>query len=158
MKKTFVLRSKDVVKRVEAFLKAQPEEPILEVVIKEFQQDRTLAQNSLMWIWITLVSQEWGWTKNEVHKHFKRCMLVPIYERDDKGYAAMIQAVRKVHQEGFKKEAKEMSGEIVKLTSTTKAKVKQFTEYLKEIEREMIGKGIVLPHPEDYRIAMGIKQ
>ena len=75
------------------------------------------------------------------------------------GFAAMIKSVRNVHTLGYKAESKAMASQIVKMTSTTGATTKQFTEYLKEIERDMIGKGIVLPHPEDrYYSAMGIKQ
>ncbi len=159
MKKTFTIRSKDVISRVTAFLEAQPPEPILEVVVKNHQQDRSLLQNSLYWMWNTVISDEWGWSKEDVHIDLKRRLLVPIYERDDTGYAAMIQAVRKVHTQGFVQEAKAMQKEIIKLTSTTNATVKQFTEYLNEIERDMTDKGIALPHPEDkYESAMGIKR
>lgn len=158
MKKTFVLRSNDVISRITAFLEAQPLEPLLEVSISLHNKNRSLAQNSLMWEWITAISNEWGWTKDEVHEHFKKKHLVRIYERDDKGFAAMIQAVRLVHTKGMKQEAAAMSREIIKLTSTTGATVKQFTEYLNDIEKDMISKGISLPHPDDYNRAMGIKQ
>ena len=158
MKKTFTIRSNDVISRLVAFLNAQPKEPLLEVTVKDYKQDRSVAQNSLMWLWITIVADEWGWLKEDVHIYFKRRLLVPIYERDNEGYATMIHAVRRVHTHGFKEEAKTMSDQIVRLTSTTNADVKQFTEYLNEIERDMQSKGIPLPHPDDrYYSAMGIK-
>ena len=156
VKKTFVIRSVDVILRLTEFLKAQSKEPLLEVVVKKHHHDRSIIQNSLYWLWNTVIAEELGMLKEEVHEDLKRRMLVPIYERDDEGYAAMIHAVRKVHTQGFKEDAKALFDQIVKLTSTTNAKVKQFTEYLNEIERDMIGKGIVLPHPEDrYYTAMG---
>lgn len=158
MQKTFTIRSRDIISRVTAFLEAQPLEPTLEVVIKEQQQDRSLAQNGLLWTWQTIIADEWGWTKDEVHEHFKKRFLVRIYERDNNDYAAMIQAVRKVYTNGMKTEAKVMEKEIVRLTSTTTADVKQFTEYLNDIEKEMASKGVSLPHPADrYYQAMGIK-
>ena len=51
-----------------------------------------------------------------------------------------------------------MADFVLDKTSTTDADVVQFTEYLKDIEKEMISKGFPLPHPEDYQRAMGIKK
>ncbi len=158
MKKTFVIRSRDVISRITAFLEAQPLEPLLEIAVTLHQKDRSLAQNSLMWSWITIISNEWGWTKDEVHEHFKKKHLVRIYERDEEGFSAMIQAVRLVHTKGMKQEAKAMEKAIIRLTSTAAATVKQFTEYLKDIEKDMVGNGISLPHPDDYGSAMGVRK
>jgi len=131
------------------FLEAQPEKPILEVIVKEHKKDRSVAQNRLMWNWITIIANELGMTKEDVHEDFKKRLLVPIYERDDDGYAEMINAIRKIYSDGFKSEALKMHNHIVKLTSTTAATVKEFSEYLNEIEKDSIEKGIILPHPED---------
>lgn len=147
--KTFIIRDRTVLKHLMAFLEAQPEEPLLEVVVKKHQEDRTIKQNSLMWLWITVIGHELGWTKTDVHFDLRKRLLVPIYERDDEGYAAMINSIRKLYTKGFKQEATTMHNQIVKMTSTTSAKVKQFAEYLTDIERDMAGKGIILPHPED---------
>lgn len=157
-KKTFVIRSLDVISRITAFLEAQPETPLLEVVVKFHHKDRSQLQNSLYWVWNGIVAEEWGWTKNDVHLHFIKMHLVKIYERDEEGYAAMLEAVRKVYRMGMIKEAKIQADYILENTSTTSANVKQFTEYLNDIEKDMVGKGISLPHPEDqYYSAMGIR-
>lgn len=157
--KTFTLRDENVFKTMIAFIEAQPKGILIEAVIREHKKDRSLRQNSLYWEWVTVISNELGMTKEDQHEDLKKRILVPIYERDDLGYAAMIQAIRRVYSQGLKDDANAMFEHIVRLTSTTNAKVKQFTEYLKEIERDMIGKGIALPHPEDrYYQAMGIKQ
>ncbi len=154
--KTYIIRSKEIILRLNTFLLSQPKEPTLEVIVRDHKKDRSLAQNSLMWMWITVVSNELGWTKNDVHEHFKKCHLVKIYERDNDGYSAMINAVRRVYSGGAKGDATAMFEHIVKLTSTTSATVKQFTEYLNDIEKDMTGKGIILPHPEDlYNNSMG---
>lgn len=155
--KTFVIRSRDVIARLSAYLEAQPLKPLLEITVKLHQKDRSFVHNSLMWLWITFIAEEWGWTKNDVHKHFKKEHLVKIYERDEEGYAAMLQSIRAVYTSGMKQEAKAMEKEIIRMTSTTTATVKQFTEYLNDIEKDMISKGISLPHPNDYWRAMGIK-
>ncbi len=158
MKKTYVIRSDDEIKRLTAFLLARPKEPLLEVVIREHKRNRSVAQNSLYWLWITVICNELGLLKEDCHDELKRRMLVPIYVRDDEGFAAMIHAVRKVYRDGFKVESKALADQIVKLTSTTNATTNQFTEYLNEIERDYADKGIALPHPEDqYNLAMGIR-
>lgn len=158
-RRTFIIRSKDVINHLVAFLDVQPNEPVLEVAIYEHKKDRGRLQNSLYWVWITIIANELGLTKEDVHEDLKKRLLVPIYERDEPGFSEMIQAVRKVYTMGHKTEAKTMGKQIVKLTSTTGASAKQFTEYLNEIERDMIGKGIVLPHPKDrYYSAMGIRK
>ncbi len=156
--RTFTLRTRDVISRITAYLEAQPLEPLLEVTVKLHQRDRSLLQNSLYWVWVGDIADEWGWTKNDVHRNFIKNHLVKIYERDDEGYAGMLEAVRKVHRMGMIEEAKVQADYILKNTSTTSATVKQFTEYLNDIEKDMISKGISLPHPEDrYNQAMGIK-
>lgn len=157
-KKSFIIRSKDVIQTVNDFLSGFYESELLEVIVRKYKKDRTAAQNSLYWKWNTITGSELGWTKDDAHDHFKEKFLVHIYERDDKDYAAMINAIRKVYKLGYKEDAKTMFNQIVKLTSTTDANVKQFTEYLNDIDHYMTSKGIILPHPEDlYYEAMGIQ-
>jgi len=157
-RRIFIIQSKASIKPVVDFLNSQPDTLDLEVAIYERKQDRTVLQNSLMWLWITIIANELGLTKEDAHEDLKRRLLVPIYERDDLGFADMINAVRKVHTLGHKVEADKLAKQIIKLTSTTSATTKQFTEYLNEMERDMAGKGIILPHPEDrYNLSMGIK-
>ena len=58
----------------------------------------------------------------------------------------------------MKAEAQQLIDHIADLTSTTKATVEQFTEYLNDIDQGALSAGIVLPKPEDrYPIAMGLK-
>jgi hypothetical protein len=157
--KTFILRDKTVLESLIIFLRSQAETPLIEVVVKAHQKDRSLLQNSLYWRWVTVIANELGWTKEEVHHDLRNRILVPIYERDDEGFAEAINAIRKLYTQGFKRDAILIHSKIVRLTSTTSATVKQFAEYLTEIERDMIGKGIYLPHKEDqYYDALMIKQ
>lgn len=158
MKKTFVIRDRDVIARLVSYLEAQPLEPLLEISVTVHHKDRSVLQNKLYWVWVTIIADEWGWTKNDTHIYFIKRHLVKIYERDEEGYAAMLEAVRNVIRSGDKKAGKIMADYIFKNTSTTAANVKQFTEYLNDIEKEMIGRGFALPHPLDYYSAMGTKQ
>ena len=116
------------------------------------RKDRSLAQNSLYWKWLGVIADDTGHTSEELHQTYKREYLVPIFRRDRPGYKAMIKTVGKLKGErGFGAMVKE----IIRLTSTTDCSVKQFTEYLNEIEKAAGENGYTLPHPEDYREAMG---
>ena len=118
---------------------------------------RSNAQNSLYWVWVTQLAGEQGLTKDEVHHYLKEKFLVRIYERDDPdGYGAMIESIRKVWRSGDKLTAMSIKDQVVDLTSTTNAEVPQFSEFLDDIDKDSIGKGIYLSRPEDlYREAMG---
>ena len=156
MKHTFILRNEEVQKTAANFVFEMPLEPLHEVIIRPHKKDRTAAQNALMWLWFTTIAGEQGETKDDIHNRYKGQILVHIYERDDVEYATMIRTVRDLYRSGTKVEAKLLYDAIVKLTSTTRATVEQFTEYLNDIEKDAISKGIKLEHPEDrYNLAMG---
>jgi hypothetical protein len=159
MKKTFIIKDESIIEKLVYFLRNWKESEPWEVIVRPYKADRSVSQNSLYWMWVTVVSNEIGLTKEEVHEDLKKRMLVPIYERDEPGYCEMVNSLRKLYTEGFREESKELHKQIVRLTSTTSATVKQFAEYLTEIERDMVGRGIFLPHPEDrYYEAIGTKQ
>lgn len=129
------------------------------VTITDHKDIRSGAQNSLYWVWVTRLAGEWGMTKDEVHKMLKGKFLVRIYERDDpEGFGMSVQALRKLWKAGFKEDAQHLMDQIVDLTSTTSASVEQFTEYLDDIDKDALSKGVYLDRPEDtYREAMGLK-
>ena len=127
-----------------------------EVIIREHKADRSAAQNSTYWLFLTHIGDELGETKGDLHERYKGKFLVPIYERDDPEYAEMIAALRTLYRED-KTMAELLHKKIVKLTSTTKASVKQFCEYLTDIERDANGMNIFLPRNDDYMLALGVK-
>ena len=156
MKNKLIIRNPDIKETAIRLIESMPLEPLHQVEIREYHKDRTLAQNSLMWYWITIIAGERGEIKDDIHCEYKKKYLVPIFERDDPEYAKMIQAVRDVQKAGMQTEARHLADQIVKLTSTTDADVKQFTEYLNDMEHGANKQGIPLPHPEDrYYEAMG---
>lgn len=97
------------------------------VTIKRYRKQRTLPQNALMWKWYTIIGNELGYTKDEMHDVLREKFL-PWEE---------------VEICGVKKK---------KLTSTSDP---SFTttmeaEYLNHIDRFAAQElGILLPHPED---------
>src|SRR4051794_40017933 len=80
-----------------------------EIVICPFKSSRSLAHNRLYWKWLTVLAGETGHDSEELHEHFKREFL----GREYKVIMGTEFEVRK---------------------STTKLKVKEFSEYLMRIE------------------------
>ena len=157
-RRIYTLRTDEVKKNLASFLESLPLDPLIEVIVQEKKKDRTVAQNRLYRLWGGIIAQELGWSGDEVYDDLRRRFLCKIYERDDQGYAEMINSIRKAYSMGMHGQATKMHNYIVKMTSTASATTKQFAEYLNEIERDMMGRDIVLPHPEDrYNSAMGIK-
>lgn len=125
-----------------------PDKPML-VVVKEYKPSRSAAQNRLYWAWLTDcektdINEHAGSTQDDWHDRFKRLSLSKIFERDDEGYATTMAHLRDVYRHGFHTESKNMVDFVIRETSTTKATVEQFTEYLNFIERYCHERGIQL--------------
>lgn len=119
------------------------------VFTKPKGDQRRVAQNRLMWRWLTdmqntQVNEFAGTTKEDWHLKMKRKFLINIYERDDSSYADMVESLRDVYRAGLKKEFEVLLNGIADKTSTTEATVTQFTEYLECIERYAHSCGISL--------------
>jgi hypothetical protein len=150
MKQTIIISSEELKRRAIAIINALPLDPVHELVTREHRKDRSAAQKGLYFIWVGVIANELGETKDDIHLRCKRQFLVPIYMRDDPyGYGSMMMTVLDVHRLGLKVKAKQQTAQIVKLTSTNDANVDQFREYLDDIEKYYITLGIILPHPED---------
>ena len=133
--------------------------PVRVVTVEEHVENRSAKQQRLQWLWVTEFSNYTGETKEEVHDRFKERFAIPIFTRDDEGYAAMVEAVKAVRRKGMNTEADALKKKILALTSTSDFSVKQNTEYLREIEMEAAKAGVSLSFPADiYDAAMGRKK
>ena len=130
-----------------------------EMILRPIKKDRSSAQNALYWVWVGYVSDQLGYTKDEIHRMFKSRFLHPLFmaapDRHS-DYAETLDALKELKQHDAKM-AKKLWHSVVSFLSITQCSVAEFTEFLNEIERycndEM---GIQLPHPEDrYYEAMG---
>jgi hypothetical protein len=123
-------------------------------------EQRSIAQNRIMWAWLTdmertIVNEFAGETKEVWDIRMKRKFLITIYERDCQSYAEMVGAVRKVYHKGLTDEVEIMLNFIAEKTSTRKGSVKQIAEYLTCIERLCHQRGITLrTDPEMYKLAV----
>jgi hypothetical protein len=104
------------------------------ITIEPYKANRSTAQNSLYWMWVTIIGEDIGYSREELHVVMADKFL---------GY----------------EEIKAMGKEYQVLKSTKTLNAKEFTEYLNKIERQASELGVVLPHPDDlYYEAMGIKR
>lgn len=112
-------------------------EPVMEVVIKPYKKDRTLAQNSLMWMWFSIIRDALrdageNYSKDDVHDFFVDEFL----------------PTRAIKIRGETK--------VVQIT-TSRLKVKEFSEFLNNVDHHCGSEwGISLPHPDGvWQEAMG---
>jgi len=113
------------------------ENPKVEKATIEIKQDkltRSQAQNELYFMWVdTYIRQELGYSKHETHKALVEELL---------GYDVTT---------GF-------NGEISSLKETKNLKVAEFSNYLEEVDRFCAERlSIILPHPDIYYKAMGVR-
>ncbi|OJU86076.1 MAG: hypothetical protein BGN93_07835 [Acinetobacter sp. 39-4] len=128
--------------------KAAVEGKPLIVTISTKQIDRSSAQNRLYWKWLTQFADHVGSTKEEQHTFFKRKFLISIFNRDDAEYAEMCTAIAALKKNECE-EYKAIADHVIKLTSTSKASVKQMNEYLNQIEAFCLMHGAKLLIPYD---------
>lgn len=118
---------------------------------------RRLAQNKCYWGWLTdlertKVNAIAGMMKEDWHERFKYDFLVPIFIRDDKEYAKTFTTLEVVLRQMGRPTHKVLLDNVLKMTTTTNASPKQFTEYLRCIEQFAHGNGAVLrTDPEIYK-------
>ena len=125
------------------------EDEVHECTIQPYKSKLSANQRRLYWLWLTHISKVLGYTKDELHQDYKKEFLVPIFIRDDKDYAQMVDSVRAIHKKGMPGHAKHLEKQIVKLTSIMDASTSQMTEYLEDIRLKCVGIQIQLPIPED---------
>lgn len=125
----------------------------LRVVIDQKQDDRSAAQNRLMWMWLGQIEKKNGTHKDQLHFEFKKKFLVFIYRRDDQEFAETCKAIAMLRQNECE-EYRVIAEQVIRLCSTTKLSVKQMTEYLNCVHDFTVTKlGIYLTVPDDLKWA-----
>lgn len=118
----FVLKNDDIKKNCIDHI--QSLDGVYRVTIEKYKKDRTKSQNSLMWMWLGIISNDTGESPENLHEVFKLRFL----------------GTEKIQSMGY-------SIEIPK--STTKLTTQEFTDYLDKIEGLALSIDIRLPHPQD---------
>ena len=123
----------------------------LRVVIDQKQDDRSTAQNRLYWMWLGQIEKKTGQDKDSLHYEFKKRFLIYIYRRDDQEFAEMCDAIAKVKQ-SEPDEYETIGKQVIRLCSTTKATVKQMTEYLNYVHDFAVTQlNVFLTVPDDLK-------
>lgn len=138
MKQTLILRDYHLKVKAQNLISDLPYEPVHEVIIREHKSSRSLAQNRLLWMWLTHISQQ----------HF------------DKGGEFYSPETWKIYfqQVFLEREVYKLpKGHIeARLKGTSKLNTKEFTEFLNDIDHYCGSElEIYLPHPDIYGEAMG---
>ncbi|WP_432480604.1 hypothetical protein [Moraxella sp. ZY200743] len=107
---------------------------------------RSLAQNRLYWKWLHQLKQQTG---QDLHLYFKRLFLSKIYARDDGDFAQMVGSVAQCKGLLDDWQYENLANNVIKNISTTKASVKQMSEYLNKIEIWAFGQGLTLTMPSE---------
>jgi hypothetical protein len=128
-----ILTDKNITASVIGYLNQQPADGTIQVEIKPYKKDRSLAQNRLLHKWITIIANDLGYTVKEMKNTFKVEFLGT--DRYMVGTRVIIEPIH-----------------------TSSLKVKEFTEFLRQIEQFAAENGIRLPFPDDqYYEALGVK-
>ena len=121
-------------------IKPGSNQPVYKITVEEYKENRSLAQNRLLWVWMKEVSEQHHASGGKLvsdeiwHEYFKE-LLLPA-------------------------QVVELRGQFIKQRkSTRKLNTKEFTQYLENIDHYCGSElEVQLPHPEDiYYSAMGIK-
>jgi hypothetical protein len=93
---------------------------LMELTIKPFKKNRSVAQNSLYWKWMMICADELGYTKEGMHQTFMRELLAPIIIDTP-------------------------SGDVMEY-STRKLNVKEMATYMEQVSFTAGQMGVKLPH------------
>ena len=138
----YQLKNMDVLaKIVSDITKVLQGDVLYEVVLRPFKSKRSLAQNSLYWLWLTEISSQ---IKTADGK---------LLDKEEWHYLCGLKFI------GVK--SFDVAGKtyVTPMKSTTKLTTKEFTDYLMQIEAEFLSRGAGLTFPDAYELAMnGTKQ
>lgn len=126
------------------------------VKIFPWVQDRTTAQNRLMWKWLGEIGEHFGWEADEAHEFFKEKFLLRIRYRDDPEFARMADVIAKMKRGDDKTFVRQW---VIKEVSTTKFNAKQMAEYLNKMKRfaHENEANITIPPDRELKWLCGIK-
>lgn len=134
-------------------ISTSPLDGSLQVIIRKAKDKRSIAANNLYWAWIKELSNQTGYTEDELHSKFKRTYLPRIYMEDAQNqnqveWTALFDIIK---EDGTPL----MIERALDTVSSTWLTVQQFTEYLHLIEAFCQSKSLMLPaDPELYKQAM----
>ena len=113
--------------------------------------DRSVKQNSLLWLWHTFVANSGKGsydTKKAVHRSVKKRWVIPILLRDDPAFSEVYRAWRTLHEFDVDR----MNYFVDEFVSTTKLTTHQMAEVLTDYQRYYLEHEMPLPDPDDLKL------
>lgn len=114
-----------------------------EVVIRDYKSKRSLEQNALYWRWLEAISDQTGYTIDEIHEHYKSKYMLQIYLAGtvNKKQEIWVGAYDAAREDG----TDVLMQRVMQLLSTTWANTEQFKKYMDRIEQSCIQNELHLP-------------
>lgn len=129
---------------------------LINVIITNKDETRSLAQNRLYWLWLHFIANKKGEFAEYYHVFFKREFLASIYAKNDGEYAELFYRIKECEQYLSTARYENMAKTVATLLSTKKANTKEFSEYLNRIEMWAYKQGLPpLPCPPDLKWVRG---
>lgn len=139
-KQKIVIRGNEQIALISRILSNVEMDGSIQVVIEPRKKNRSLEQNSLLWKWYGEIAAATADTPHDVHEGYKRKFLIHQLAKQDEAYMSLLMLV--------KDHGKEMDRiKLVKMTSTTKLKVGQMSEYMENVQKDAASMGIHLTEP-----------
>ena len=120
-------------------------EPLMIVEIKPYKKDRSIAQNDLLYKWLTEFSKQSGNTVTWERGYYKYKFGVDILAETNSEIRPLVSALEAEYE--YEKLINIMGSDLIGVTRHMK--IKQMTTYLNHIEQDSITREIKLPCPED---------
>ena len=103
----------------------------VEITVNKRKRGRSLSQNALYWVWATIIGNDLGYPKDEMHFVFKRLFLadkMPVIAKDE-----FMEYLSETEKEN---------------PSTTKLATLEMKEFMDKVYEQARNLGIILPLPE----------
>jgi len=104
----------------------------VEVIVRKPRSQRSLNQNALHWVRMTIIGKDLGYSKEEMHYAFKKAFLadkLPVLSRDQ--FILYLQEIDK------------------DMVTTRLLSTKEMADFMEKIERQAVELGINLPSPDE---------
>lgn len=118
------------------------------VSISKQEKKRSIEQNKLYWKWVGEIADSLYDDRSRMHSYLKEHILLPIMRRDFPDVEQMVKSVKALRKGGHPQADLWKNTVLEWMVSTTRLSVKQFTEYLEDVEKWASGMQIVLTKPE----------
>lgn len=152
-KQRFRIVSDDVMTScVMAIMERKNAGEVVNVIITEKDETRSLAQNRLYWLWLNFIADKKGWSDKEIHLYLKRKFLALIYAQDDGEMLETIESLQVAKNTLPALYYERIARKVANGIRSSQANTKQFQEYLNRIEMWAYEQGLPpLPCPPDLK-------